>query len=316
MLRNIKTAVIGAGNMGKNHARVYSEISALVGIADIIPNIGEPLAQKHKTKYYRNYKELIEKESPDAISIAVPTNLHKDITVECLKRKIPVLVEKPIATSLKEANEMRAEAIKQNVFLMVGHVERFNPAVNELKKIITQKKLGKIINLLAIRVGISPPLLPNSDVSLELAIHDVDIFNYLLDEFPQTTRIKKYKMFKNSIADSASLMLEYSKATALIQTNWITPIKMRKLYVTGTEGFAELDYINQKLVLYDKIIETKPDGDFFELVSLSEGLKKEVYISKKEPLKQEILFFLRNMKINNLSNLNDAIKALEILNFS
>lgn len=314
MKKNIKTAVIGAGNMGKNHVRVYSEITQLVAIADVLPEIGKPLAEKYKTKYYKDYKELIEKEAPDAVSVAVPTNLHKEITIECLKRKIPVLVEKPIAISLKEANEMRAESIKQNVSLMVGHVERFNPAVNELKKIITHKKLGKIINLLAIRVGISPPLLPNSDVSLELAIHDVDIFNYLLDEFPQTTRIKKYKMFKNSIADSASLMLEYSKATALIQTNWITPIKMRKLYVTGTEGFAELDYINQKLVLYDKIIETKPDGDFFELVSLSEGLKKEVFVSKKEPLKQEISFFLKNIKVRDSSNLDDAIKALEILN--
>ncbi|QQG44091.1 MAG: Gfo/Idh/MocA family oxidoreductase [Candidatus Roizmanbacteria bacterium] len=312
-MKNIKTAVIGAGNMGKNHARVYSEISQLVGIADILPEIGRPLAEKFKTNYYKDYRELIEKEKPEALSVVVPTKFHKDITIDCLRKKIPVLVEKPIASSFNEGLEMLEKAKESKTFLMVGHIERFNPAVIELKKIIKEKRLGMIISLLAVRVGISPPSFPSSDVSIELAIHDIDVFNYLLDEFPHTKKIIKHQIFKKNISDSASLLLEYKNASGLIQTNWITPIKMRKLYVTGTDGFIELDYILQKLTLYDKIMQIKPDGDFFELISLSEGVKKEIFISKKEPLKEEIRDFLRNRNMPDISNVMPALKALEVL---
>lgn len=313
MKKNIRTAVIGAGNMGKHHARVYSEISTLAGIADILPEIGRPLAKKYNTKYYQNYKELIKKEAPDVLSVVVPTNLHKEITIECLRMKIPVLVEKPMANSVKEAEKMLNEAKRNSVFLMVGHIERFNPAVIKLKNLIKEQRLGKIISLLAIRVGIAPPLLPNSDVSLELAIHDVDVFNYLLDEFPCSKKIIKQQIFKSNISDSVSLLLEYKNTIAIVQTNWITPIKMRRLYVTGTDGFAEIDYINQKLILYDKIMQIKPDGNFLEFVSLSETPKKEIFISKKEPLKEELRYFLRNKDQLNMSNVNQAVKALEVL---
>lgn len=100
----------------------------------------------------------------------------------------------------------------------------------------------------------------------------------------------------------------------MIQTNWITPIKMRKLYITGTEGFAELDYINQKLILYDKIINIKTEGDYLSLISLSDTPKKEIFISRKEPLKEELKFFLGNLGRKELFDMTkDAIAALSIL---
>lgn len=311
--KKIRTVLIGAGNMGKNHARIYSKISHFSAIADVVPVIGEPLAKRYNIPFYLDYKQMLDEVKPDAVSVVVPTKFHKQVTIDCLKKKVPVLVEKPIASTVEEADEMIDEAERQNTFLMVGHIERFNPAVVKLKKIIEQGKLGKIICLLAMRVGIAPPRISNSDVALDLGIHDIDVFNYLLNEFPKAKKIIKHKLFKNNISDSASILLEYEKASAIIQTNWITPIKMRKLYVTGTEGFVELDYINQKITLYNKRINIKTSGDFYEFLSFSENTTKEVFVSKKEPLKEELTYFLENLEQMNKSNMNDAKNSIEIL---
>ncbi len=183
----------------------------------------------------------------------------------------------------------------------------------KLKKIIDEGRLGKIISLLAIRVGISPPNPAASDVAFDLGIHDVDVFNFLLGRFPDKKKILKTKLFSSNIADSSTLLLEYSKTTGIIQTNWITPVKMRKLFVSGVEGYAELDYVQQKLVLYDKILNTRFDGSFYELVSLSETPKKEVYISKKEPLKEELNYFISNINNWESNNIEDSIEALKIV---
>lgn len=314
MKSNLRTAVIGVGNMGINHARIYSQISRLVAVSDINEKVGRKVAKAYHAKFYLDYQTLLADNKIDAISVVVPTQFHKQITINCLENKVPVLVEKPISSTIEEAEEMIKISNENNTFLMVGHVERFNPAVVKLKKLIDQGKLGKIINLLAIRVGIAPPHISNSNVVLDLGIHDVDVFNFLLNDFPNSKKIIKKKLFKNNIADSASLLLEYSNATAIIQTNWITPIKMRKLYVTGTEGFAELDYISQKIIFYNKIINAKTDGNFYEFLSVSKNLTKEVFVSKKEPLKEELIYFLKNRKnYNDDTIIKFAKKALEIL---
>lgn len=309
----IRTAVIGVGNMGRHHARVYSEISNLVGIADLSSHVGHQLAKKYGCDFYTDYHKLLNKVHPEAVSIAVPTANHKEITIYCLERKVAALVEKPITANLADAHEMLKKARTSGTSFMVGHVERFNPAIIKLKALIDKKRLGKILNILAIRVGINPPQVPLSDVTLELGIHDIDVANYLLNDFPQNKKIVKNKLFKSNIADYSSIFLEYKNATAIIQTNWITPIKMRKLYVTGSNGFAELDYIQQKLIIYDTIIKIKKDTDYFDLLALSNVPKKEVYISKKEPLKQQLRYFLNNYKKPDYSNAEYSIKALEIL---
>lgn len=314
MKTTIKTAVIGVGNMGKNHARVYSEISNLVAVSDLIFNTGKKIAKKYQARFYQDYQKMLDKEKPEAVSVVVPTKFHKKVAINCLKRKIPTLVEKPIADSLKAAQAILKQAQKNKTFLMVGHIERFNPAVVKLKKLINQRKFGRIISLLAIRVGINPPKLKNSDVVLDLAIHDIDIFNFLLEEFPKRKKIVTHKIFKNNLTDSASLLLEYKNTTAIVQTNWITPIKIRKLYVTGTKSFCELDYILQKLIIFDKILSITPKSGFSGLVALSKTPKKEVFVSQKEPLRQELKFFLKNIKNYQLiDNVKQAIMALRIL---
>ena len=314
-MKKVRVGVIGLGNMGKNHVRVYSKVANLVALSDINEEIGSEMASRNGANFYKDYKEMIEKEQLDAVSVVVPTALHYKFVLDCLEKKIPSLVEKPISVNIAEAKRMLSISKKYKTLLMVGHVERFNPAIIKLKKIIDSGRLGKVISLLAVRVGITPPNPAASDVALDLGIHDVDVFNFLLGRFPNKKKIIKTKLFSKNVADSSVLLLEYGKVSGLIQTNWITPVKLRKLFVSGTEGYVELDYIKQKLVLHDKILNTRFDGSFYELLSISDKApSKEIYISKKEPLKKELTYFLSNRKNWNANNIEDSIQALKIVN--
>lgn len=313
-MKKIKTAVIGAGNMGDRHARIYSEISRLVAVADINPEIGHKIASRYNVNFYQNYKEMIDKEKPEAISVVVPTEFHSNVAIDCLEKKIPILLEKPIAQNLAQARKIIAKAKESKTVLMVGHIERFNPAVMALKEIMKEKKLGTIISLLAIRVGINPPKVINADVSLDLAIHDIDIFNYLLNSFPNHKKIINHKVYKNNKSDASVIVLEYPSTTGIIQTNWITPIKIRKLLVTGSRGYCELDYIKQELSIYNNPVHITNDGGFSNILSLSNNPKKNVFVSMKEPLREEISYFLKNKdNIGAFDNGIYAYKALEVL---
>ena len=208
MTRKIKTAVIGVGNMGKNHARVYKEISSLTAVVDTNPNRGIQMADEFDVKWYKTVKELIKKEKIDALSIVVPTSKHSSIAKITLANKIPTLIEKPIAPTVKQGTELINLAKKFKTFLMVGHIERFNPAVVKVKGLIEKGKLGDIVSLLAIRVGVIPPAFFPSDVVIDLSIHDIDVFNFLLDQFPKKVTVGKNKIFNQNISDSAALLLE------------------------------------------------------------------------------------------------------------
>ncbi len=312
MKTRIKTAVIGVGNMGKNHARIFSEISDLVAVSDLDSSIGRDVANKYEIKYFRDYISLLKSARPEAVSIAVPSRFHRNVAIDCLRGKIPTLVEKPIAENVADAKVMIEEAKKNKTVLMVGHTERFNPAIIKLKEIIKSKKLGAIINLLAIRIGLHPPKTTNLDVAVDLAIHDIDVINFLLDEFPWGKKVVKSKIFRDSKSDSSSFILQYSKAIGVIHSNWITPIKIRKLFVSGTIGFAELDYIRQKLILYQKRVRIDKYGDYLDFLALADAPQKIEYISKKEPLKEELIFFLNHYRDYRLtSKAEESVRALE-----
>lgn len=316
MNEEIKTALIGAGNMGKNHARVLSEIphTRLVAISDINPNIGAPLAEKYNAAYYQDYLTMLDEQEIDALSVVVPTHLHREVVLASLGLGIPTLVEKPIAGTVEDAEAMILAMQENNTLLMVGHIERFNPAVICLKGLIDEGKLGRIINLNSRRVGLTPPPTKNSDVALDLGIHDVDVFNYLLDAFPTESTVYRQQIYNNNIADAASIMLRYPSAVGMIETNWTTDgDKVRNLYVTGTHGTAALDYINQRVVLRNQRVLAN-SGDFLNFVRLSERPNQEEHSFSYEPLKIELQEFLRLAQSQKTCALTfSALEALKAL---
>ncbi|MFH0956482.1 MAG: Gfo/Idh/MocA family oxidoreductase [Candidatus Aenigmatarchaeota archaeon] len=311
----MKVGVIGTGVMGRNHARVYAGMDGvtLVGIADPNQKIGMEIAQKCNCRYYRSHKELLKKEKPDAVSVCVPTALHYSVAKDVIGAGVSLLVEKPIAGKMEDAGEMVALARKAGVKLAVGHIERFNPAVQALKKLIDEGRLGKITSILARRVGLFPPRIKDANVVIDLAVHDIDIFSYLLGKEPVTICAAGGKALARDREDYADIFLRYNGTNGFIEVNWITPVKVRVLNVTGTKGYARLNYVTQKLTLYESNYEKTFDafGDF--VVRFGEPRVKSVKVKSEEPLMLELLDFLDSVKKGRkpLVTGEDGLRALK-----
>lgn len=289
----IRVGVIGVGNMGRHHARIYSQMEGaeLVAVADLREE-AEEVAVRYGARFYRDHREMLRKERPDAVSVAVPTALHRDVGVDCLEAGVATLMEKPLASSVEEAEELAELAEARGVPLMVGHIERFNPAVRALKGIIDRGDLGDLTSLTARRVGVFPPQVKDADVILDLAVHDIDICSFLLGRLPERVYARAGKALNSRRWDFAGIFLDYGEASALIQVNWITPVKIRELTVTGTGGYAELNYITQRLRVYESEYRRTFDsfGDF--VVKFGSPRVREVPVEGAEPLFLELSHFL------------------------
>lgn len=317
MKNKLKCAVIGVGNMGKNHARIYSELKgvSLVAIADVNEKVGKSIANEYKAVYYSSYKEMILKENPDIISIAVPTAFHYSIAEDCLESRINMILEKPITMNVSDGKKLLALAKKHKAKFLVGHIERHNPAVKKVKEMIDRGELGKVIAVAARRVGGFPPQIKDADISIDLAIHDIDIVNYLLDELPKKIFVNRNKNHIKKRHDSVEFFLKYKNASAYIQANWITPTKIRKLNITGSEGYLEMDYMSQTIDFYKSNYEKfKQNWDDYSdyILKFSNSERLSVPVSKKEPLKEEIRYFIECVKKDIAIDSNFALEALKI----
>lgn len=317
MKNKLKYAVVGVGNMGKNHARTCSEISQLklVAVVDSNEQVGMGIASQYNCNYYRDYLEMLDMENPDAISICVPTNLHFSVASQAINHKIHVLLEKPISSSISEGEALLKLANENNVKFLVGHIERFNPAVKKVKDIVKKGDLGKIIAVIARRVGGFPPQIRDANIAVDLAIHDIDIINYLLDDLPNEVYVNKQKNHIKQREDSVEFFLKYKNSSAYVQSNWVTPVKIRKLNITGSEGYLEMDYVSQRIRFYksnyDKFKEES--GGFSDyILRFSEPDIIDIPVVKKEPLKEEILYFLDCISNNVKIESQFALDALKI----
>ena len=291
----MKVGIIGVGEIGQNHVRVYHELGAdIVGVADLNEEKVTKVARQYQTRAFTDYRELL-RQSLDAVSIAVPTISHREVALATIEHKANLLVEKPIADSIAHGEEIITAAEKTGVKLMVGHIERFNPAVIKLKDIIEQGTLGKIILLSARRVGPFASRIADVGIITDLATHDIDIARYILAKEPVRV-FAKLSGIRNKKGDCALIILDFGDATASIEVNWFTPQKVRSLVSTGTEGIAYVDYIEQNLEVHNMAWKMIPR------------------FKKGEPLKLELKHFLECIEFDMqpLVSGYDGLKTLEI----
>lgn len=293
-MRPVRVAVIGVGNMGLNHARVYSQLDgvSLCAVADMDAERARAAAARLNTSGYRDYREMLKSERLDAVSVVVPTALHKQVALDVIAAGKALLVEKPLAVSVAEADELIAAAEEVGVVLAVGHIERFNPAVRELKRAIDQGRLGAISSVVAKRVGVMPPQIRDANVVLDLGVHDIDVLNMLFGKTPdEVTATGGHALLTNRY-DHAEIFMRYGEAGCLVQVNWITPLKIRTLAVTGNAGYAELNYVTQKLDVFEANLKRSYDsfGDF--VVRFGEAARTTVPLDPVEPLRLELEDFV------------------------
>jgi UDP-N-acetylglucosamine 3-dehydrogenase len=290
----MKVGVVGVGMMGQHHARLYPELDCeLVGVADKNFKRGKGIGEKYGAKYFDDYRTLLNK--VEAVSIAVPTSLHKKVALDFIKEGVHCLVEKPIASNLEDAEEMIKEADKNDVKLMIGHVERFNPVVTKLKEVVDKGTLGRLILISTRRVGPFVSRIRDVGIIIDSATHDIDVASYLVGRDPINVFAKSGRV-KHEKEDHAIVVLDFGDVAASIEVNWFTPHKVRSLVATGTEGIAYLDYLKQGLEVY----------------SGGERLVPEV--DGGEPLKLELQHFLNCIQRNArpLVDGREGLKVLEI----
>lgn len=298
---NLKAAVIGVGNIGYHHCRILKGMTGvrLCGLADIDAERRSLASKEFETAGYADYSELIEHEHPDFVTIAVPVRQHFPVALECLEQGIHVMLEKPASDRIEEIEKLISLSETSNCLFTVGHVERFNPAVQTLKGLIDRGELGTITNLVARRVGGYPPKLTDIGVFVDLAVHDVDVFRYLIGENPVKMEVQRLNVHSSAVEDAATAFLQYPSASGFIQVNWITPVKIRQLSVTGTRGHAELNYIEQTLDIYGRNV--TPDDfsekDFVEFLrKYGKPTSRSVEVEFAEPLSQELKSFVRAVR--------------------
>jgi len=293
----INVGVVGVGHLGALHARVYDHIRStnLAGVCDVDKKRARKIGKKYKVWYYDDYKQLFDK--IQAVSIVVPTSLHYKITKDFLDAGIHVLVEKPITTTLKEADELIETADRKNLILQIGHVERFNPAVMAMEpylktpRFIEGQRMGPFGKKSRIKdVG----------VVLDLMIHDIDIVLGLLKsevksiEVVGTSSISDYE-------DMVNVRLAFKNGTICdITASRVTQEEVRKIRI-----FQQSSYITLDLLHHDAYIFRKKGGKI---------AKVRIKIKRQEPLKSELKSFINCVRTNSkpLVSGKEGRKALAV----
>ena len=296
----MKVAVIGVGSMGKNHARVYSELpeADLAAVADADQKLVAATAEKHGAHAYTDYREMLEKEKPDAVSIVVPTAMHEEVGLAALDAGAHVLMEKPIAATVEEGQRLieKARAVKKQ--LMVGHIVRFNPAMQALKQKLADGDLGRIFQVFCRRAGPFPARIRDVGVVVDLAPHDVDVMRFLIGADPLRVYAETERRIHTDHEDLVWGLLRFPDGVVgSLEINWLTPTKIREVLVLGERGLFRIDDLTQDLYFYEN---AQVNADLWPalktLKGVSEGHMIRYAIQRYEPLKAELQAFLGAVK--------------------
>ncbi|MEN9216923.1 MAG: Gfo/Idh/MocA family oxidoreductase, partial [Gloeomargarita sp. HHBFW_bins_162] len=307
-IRPIQVGVIGVGNMGQHHVRVLSFLKdvQLVGVADVNVERGLELASKYRVRFFEDYRELLP--HVDAVCVAVPTRLHYEVGMACMRQGVHILMEKPIAASIHEAELLVNAAAEYDCILQVGHIERFNPAFLELQKVLQQEE---ILALEAHRL--SPYSQRANDVSvvLDLMIHDIDLLLEL-------TAAPVVKLTASGTHASGSGYLDYVTATlnfangaiASLTASKVTHRKVRRLTIHGKNSLTEADFLNNEILIHRHT----PGQKTGQVLYRQDELVERVYTSNIEPLHAELEHFVNCVRGGNQPSVGgeQALKALRL----
>lgn len=287
-----RIAVVGAGVMGRNHARVASDLPGveLAAVADADPAAAKAVAGQHRVAA-RSLDEILRDPAVDGVVVATPTSTHHEVAARALEAGKHVLVEKPIAPDVATARDLVARARKAGRTLAVGHVERHNPAVRYAHDALRAGEFGQLVTVTARRVSNLPGRIRDVGVILDLGIHDLDVIRYLVGEDPVRVAADAGTFTPGvQFEDHAAILLAFpGGVTGVVEVNWLTPMKVRRLALTASEQYVEVDYIAQALRISSSRMGDLNEGNLFQVpLELSE---RAINLRRQEPLKLEVADF-------------------------
>jgi len=312
----LKAAVIGVGMMGRNHARIYGlmEGSRLVAVADSSPAALESIARVYSARVYTDYVEMLDKEKPDVVSVAVPTYLHREVAIAALQHRVHVFLEKPISGDVGEGQRIIEAAKSSGVKLAVGHIERFNPAIIELKRQLDAGQLGRIFQIHARRVGPFPPRIQDVGVVIDLATHELNLLEYLTGSRVETVYAEIEREIHVSHEDLLTGILKFADGTVgILDVNWLTPTKIRELSLIGEKGMFLVNYLTQDLYFYENDY-ANGHWEGLAVMGVAEGRLIRHNIKRKEPLLAELESFVDAVEHDRPPQIGgeEALRAVDL----
>jgi UDP-N-acetylglucosamine 3-dehydrogenase len=286
-MKKLGTAVVGTGFWGKNHARVYKDLQEtdLLAVCDIDAARAKAVADQFGAKPYTSVRRMLQNKEIKAVSVCTWSTSLARVAIEAVKAGKHVLVEKPMAASVKQAERLVDEAKKKRVHLTVGFLMRFIPGLQQMKKAVEEKTIGELVSATAKRVSQWPERIGDVGVVKDTAIHDIDVMLYLFNEDPVAVYAKTGSMRHKKFEDYAQIMLTFEKGkTAFIESNWLTPYKTRILIATGSEAIMNLDYITQELRIEDAKETVQPRYPTTEPLKLELRHFANCVLGKEKPL--------------------------------
>jgi UDP-N-acetylglucosamine 3-dehydrogenase len=286
-MKKLGVAVIGTGSWGKNHARVFKELeeTELVAVCDINAERARSVAKQFNAKPYSNMRSMLKNKDINAVSVCTwSTSLAKE-ALKTLKAGKHVLVEKPMAANVKQAKELLETAEKEGLHLTVGFLMRFIPGLQNIRKAVTSKAIGKPVCATAKRVSQWPERIGDVGVVKDTAIHDLDVMRFIFNEDPIAVYAKTGSMKHTRFEDYAQIMLTFKNGeSAVVESNWLTPYKTRTLVVTGSEAIMKLDYITQELTIENAKETVQPRFTLQEPLKLELQHFAKCILEKEKPL--------------------------------
>jgi predicted dehydrogenase len=291
----VKVGIIGVGYLGTQHARIlsYLEEAELKGVADIDFKKAMQIGNRHGVQYYENFEDMLDE--IDAGIVATPTSEHYAISMELLKKGKSVLVEKPITETVEQADEVVSFAKKNGSILQVGHLERFNPAVEAIENLITEPKFIEVQ-----RLGSFSARSLDIDVVLDLMIHDLDIIMSLIKDEVKVIKSSGIHVLSDKI-DIANARLEFgSGCVATLTASRVHQGKVRKLRIFEPTSYYSIDYIDQEVKAFPL------NGRQTDIKTLK--------IKKEEPLKKELQSFFRCVRDGKTRKVSgeEGLRALKL----
>jgi predicted dehydrogenase len=314
----LTSAVIGLGSMGRNHARVYHELPdvRLLAVSDVNDAVAKKAGEVFGVPSYTDHHVMLGDVLPDVVSIAVPTAHHEEVGLAALEAGAHVLIEKPIAATIEAGVNLIRKAHEVDRCLMIGHILRFNPAVQKLKEQLQNGELGRIFQVICRRVGPFPSRIRDVGVVIDLATHDLDVIRYLTGMDPIRVYAETEHRINTDLEDLVLGLLRFPGGIiAGIEINWLTPTKVREILVLGERGLFRVDDLAQDLFFYENAYQ----GDNFwpalqAIKGVSEGSMTRYALQRYEPLRAEIEAFIRAVQSGQSMPVSgeDGIAALRL----
>lgn len=317
MTKNIKVAVIGAGMMGKNHMKTYKSLNGveLIGVYDIFPEAAKAAAETFGIRAFSSMEEVAE--NVEAISVVTTSVTHADVGEFFLNKGIHCMMEKPLACTEEECQRLISAAAKNNVVLLVGHIERFNPAVEQMGKLLSDT--SKIRSLTAQRMSAASGRITDVDVSMDLMIHDVEVIQSLVKSPVVNIQAASVKTKESPMGkDYITALLEFENgATANITASRITQARVRTLTVTTDTNYIDMDFINQSINVHSqgRMPYVNPENIPEWMNYGLKGSVEQLFIPTNQPLSAELNHFLscvRGEATPRISGQN-ALDALRVI---